>query len=200
MVSLRNAIARISLRFKRGYSSRHNSQCRYMAPGIFECGNIVVILLAPSSYSYRLEEFDGIELAHRLRKFIEIACYPGCIMTTITMGKRLEVSDFLKKLDRDLQMRLVEFYSDRANTQIRNSIKRLMEIKQRILHGAKPISLTSVLAISCRRDGSLDVNTYASIARNIEHMAKAILGIELKPLNSPHLADALANFRSVPTS
>ncbi len=200
MVSLKSAIARISLRFKRGYSFHHDSQCRYIAPGIFECSNIVVILLAPLSYNYRLEEFDGIELAHRLRKFIEIACYPGCTMTIITMGKRLETSDFLKKLDRDLQIKLVEFYSDRINTQIRNSIKRLMEIKQRILRGAKPISLTSVLAISCRHNGSPDSDTYTSMVHNIEHMAKTILGIELKPLNSLHLAEALINFRSISIS
>jgi len=178
-------------------SSNRNKLCKPIAPGIFDCQESILLLLTPSAYSYRLEEFDGVELAHRLKKFIDIACHPHCKLITLTLGSRLDTLSFLKRLDRDLQMKLIEFYSDRANTNLRNAIKRMFEVKERILRGAKPVLLESVIALLCANNSSNMVREFSTLLSSIMYMAKTLLGMELKPLNSSELANTIANFRNI---
>lgn len=200
MVTLNDTLAKLRDLLTRGFtsiSSNREKLCKLITPGVFDCQENVLLLLTPSTYSYRFEEFDGIELAHRLKKFIEVSCHPHCELIMLVLGRRLDTHSFLKKLDRDLQMKLIEFYSDRANTNIRNAIKKMIEIKERILRGAKPILLESVIALLCANTSSNAIKEYSTLLSSVMYMAKTLLGIELKPLNSSELANTIANFRSI---
>jgi len=200
MVTLGSTLIRLKYLLTRSLivtSSNRNKLCKLITPGIFDCQESILLLLTPSTYSYRLEEFDGIELAHRLKKFIDVTCHPHCKLIILTLGSKLDTFSFLKRLDRDLQMKLIEFYSDRANTNVRNAIKRMIEVKERILRGAKPILLETVIALLCAHNNPNVVREYSTLLSSIMYMAKTLLGIELKPLNSSELANTIANFRSI---
>ena len=200
MVILNNTLIKLKHLLTRGFinaSLNRDKLCKLIAPGTFDCQGSILLLLTPSAYSYRLEEFDGIELAHRLKKFIEVSCHPHCELIILSLGRKLDTFNFLKRLDRNLQMKLIEFYSDRANTNIRNAIKKMIEIKERILRGAKPISLESIIALLCANKNSDAVREYSTLLSSVMYMAKTLLGIELKPLNSSELANMIVNFRSV---
>jgi hypothetical protein len=102
----------------------------------------------------------------------------------------VNIDKYLTTVDSKLQMKIVEIEQDKANTRIRASIEKLLEVRRRVLSGIIPIEISNTIAIVCK-----DLGVYRESMTKIPKLAKQILNISLKSVRSLDTVTQIINFR-----
>ena len=191
-----NIIKKFLIKLKN--SASRETLCQLKDYGIYECSSkdrpTIVGLYTLEEYHKSIEDYEGRELVQELKKFIEILTLPNCYTLFLTTSKTLDSRQFLNKLDRKLQMKLVELQLDRANARLQSEIMELMQTKRKVIQGIIPLSLNALIAIVCPTNIQEAV-FYVRTLRDLRHVAKSLVNISLKPVNDLALANAILNFR-----
>lgn len=167
------------------------SLCNYVKPGILSCYNneVIVALYNVKNWSTDMHDLTQLDYVHNLRRFLEILHIENCRQILLTDIESINTEKYLKKLDQNLQMKLVELSIDKTNVKLRNYVEKLLETRKKVLMGIKPIKTISVMALVC--PGNINLKDVENIPLN----AKNILNLNLEPILESRLAEVLLNFR-----
>ncbi|MCC6045217.1 MAG: hypothetical protein LM572_00335 [Ignisphaera sp.] len=188
-ISLGNSLRRL-------ISWKNRSLCEELSRGIYKCSDDhsskLIALYTIEEANIRLEELEYLDFLSHLKRYLNTIIPPGCHLMTLSKIEPINTDKFLSNIDGKLQMRLVELEQDKANTRLRASIEKLLEVRKRILSGMIPFEISSIIAIVCR-----DLNIYRESLVKIPGLAKQMLNISLSHVKNPGIATQLSNFCQV---
>ncbi|MEM1526857.1 MAG: hypothetical protein QXZ41_04450 [Ignisphaera sp.] len=170
--------------------------CDYVKPGIFACneGKYIVALYKVKNWSTDVHTLTQLDYVYGLRRFLELFHIEGCESVFLTDVEYVDADDYMSKLNRKLQMKLVELELDKSNVRLRDYVEKLLEIRKKVLMGIRPIKTSSLVALVCRRNVNLkDIE-------GIPFDAKNLLNLHLESVLEHRVAEAVINFcRREPT-
>jgi hypothetical protein len=171
-----------------------NALCEEIYRGIYRCGNgydsKLVALYTIEDADIRIDELEYLDLLSHLKRYINTVTPPGCRLITLSKIELVNIDKYLTTVDSKLQMKIVEIEQDKANTRIRASIEKLLEVRRRVLSGIIPIEISNTIAIVCK-----DLGVYRESMTKIPKLAKQILNISLKSVRSLDTVTQIINFR-----
>lgn len=169
----------------------NSSLCKYVKPGILSCNNEVIIALYKvKDWSLSIHDLAQLDYVYNLRKFLEILQVENCRQILLTDIEIIDSDKYFKKIDHDLQTRLIELSVDKTNVKLRNYIEKILETRKKILIGIKPVKTLSIVALVC--PNTINLRDLEKVPSN----AKNILNLSLEPVVEDKLALTLLNFRA----
>lgn len=170
--------------------------CDYVKPGIFACseGEYIIALYKVKNWSIDVHTLTQLDYVYGLRRFLELFHIEGCESVFLTDVEFVDADDYASKLNRKLQMKLVELELDKSNLRLRDYVEKLLETRRKVLMGIKPVKTSSLVALVCHRNVNLkDIE-------GIPFDAKSLLNLHLESVLEHRVAEAIVNFcRREPT-
>lgn len=165
--------------------------CEHLKPGIFKCHDHgpIIALHKINGWSLDFHGLSNLDYVYNLKRFLEAFHIENCKTIFYSDVEPINVNEYLSKLNRKIQMKLIEFELDKTNIKLRNYIERLIETRKKVLMGIRPIKVMNIVALVC--DNSTDVEKLEKLV----HSAKNMLNIDLDPVNEQRLAELIINFR-----
>jgi len=159
--------------------------CMAIDEGVYRCKpQITLLLLEILSYDKSVDEMHPREFVQELKRFLSAVTFAGCLTLLVT-GIDIESRELtLKRIDKAIQMKKVEYLDDKANMQLKRIIDNLMKIRRKILEGVPLASTRSIIAIICpMRYRELGIE---SVIRQLRSMS-----FSLRPLNDLSIAESV---------
>jgi len=157
----------------------------------------IVIKSVVEEVAQSIETLDPRTLLMNIKRFVELLTSEKCMVLMSSLFQRRE-DEFLKRIELELQHRLIELESDRANTRLQREIILLKTLRDKILRGYTPLFSKSSIVLICDardvRDEFLS-DYVVSLSEKLE-LASSILSIKLR-ISSPSDLDFFVanNFR-----
>ena len=144
-----------------------------------------------------IETLDPRTLLSNIKRFIELLTSENCMVIMSSLFQRRE-DEFLKRIELELQHKLIELESDRANTRLQREIILLKTLRDKVLKGYTPLFSRSYIVLLCdvtSLDDDVIRDYVASLSERIE-LASSIISIKLRS-STPTTLDFLTinNFR-----
>jgi len=157
--------------------------CTAVDEGVYRCKpQITILLLEILSYDKSVDEMHPREFVQELKHFLSAITFAGCLTLLVT-GIDVESRELtMKRIDKTIQMKKVEYLDDKANMQLKRVIDNLMKIRRKILEGVPLASTRSIIAIICP-PSYRELGT-ESVIRQLRSMS-----FSLRPLNDISLAE-----------
>ncbi len=145
--------------------------------------------------SKSIEEFDPREISLMYAKFLGILSRYGCRACIHVDVEPIDVDRFVRKIESEIQVKLVEKEYDPSNMRIRKRLEYLVSLRRKILRGSRPCSISSVIDIVC------PLSNVESVILVIEELMRVLsmMGFETR-IEKPSVEDVEENFRFVEKS
>jgi len=159
--------------------------CTAVDEGVYRCKpQIMLLLLEILSYDKSVDEMHPREFVQELKRFLSAITLAGCLTLLVT-GIDVESRELtLKRIDKAIQMKKVEYLDDKANMQLKRVIDNLMKIRRKILEGVPLASTRSIIAIICPLK-------YRELGiESVVHQLRS-MSFGLRPLNDASLAESI---------
>lgn len=169
-----------------------NERCKHVKPGVFSCCNneFILALYKVKDWPLGIHELSHVDYVYCLRRFLDVFQIESCRTIFYSDIEPLDINEYLAKLNRKIQMKLIELELDKTNVRLRNYVERLIENRKKVLMGIRPIKITNFVALAC--SNTVDLRDLDKLVSN----AKTVLNVDLDPIVEQEYAEILANFRS----